>query len=336
MPRKIEVSHRTIIFTVLFLGLIWLIIQIIPIVLTLFIAVLLATALKPVVDTLRRYKIPTGISILLAYVVLIFFVVLSLSSVISPLIGQTTELAERLPDIFNQFGAWLESLGIPGVNGSLLAAQASQLGALPGNLVHFVIFLFSNVIGVVTVLVVTFYMLLERQNMERYLLAAFGTDRERQVKVFIERLEMRLGGWVRGELVLMVTVGLLSYIGLSLLGIDYALPLAIIAGFLEIVPNIGPIIAAIPAMLVALTISPVMSVAVAALYFLINQLENTLLVPNVMKRATGVNPLVTIIALAVGLKLGGTSGAILAVPILITLQSILMDLVGLSALRKEI
>lgn len=336
MPRKIEVSHKTIIFTVLFLGLIWLIIQIIPIILTLFIAVLLATALKPVVDTLRRYKIPTGISILLAYVVLIFFVVLSLSSVISPLIGQTTELAERLPDIFNQFGAWLESLGIPGVNGSLLAAQASQLGALPGNLVHFVIFLFSNVIGVVTVLVVTFYMLLERQNMERYLLTAFGTDRERQVKVFIERLEMRLGGWVRGELVLMVTVGLLSYIGLSLLGIDYALPLAIIAGFLEIVPNIGPIIAAIPAMLVALTISPVMSVAVAALYFLINQLENTLLVPNVMKRATGVNPLVTIIALAVGLKLGGTSGAILAVPILITLQSILMDLVGLSALRKEI
>lgn len=297
---------------------------------------LLATALKPVVDTLRRYKIPTGISILLAYVALISLVVLSLSSVISPLIGQTTELAERLPDIFNQFGAWLENLGIPGVNGSLLASQASQLGALPGNLVHFVIFLFSNLIGVVTVLVVTFYILLERQNLEQYVVVAFGTDRERQVKNFIERLETRLGGWVRGELVLMVAVGLLSYIGLSLLGIDYALPLAIIAGFLEIVPNIGPIIAAIPAMLVALTISPVMSVAVAALYFLINQLENTLLVPNVMKRATGVNPLVTIIALAVGLKLGGTSGAILAVPILITLQSTLMDLVGFSTIRKEL
>ncbi|MBI4028749.1 MAG: AI-2E family transporter [Candidatus Blackburnbacteria bacterium] len=336
MLRKTEISHRTIIFTVLFLGLVWVVIQIIPIIITLFIAVLLATALKPVVDTLRRYRIPTGVSILIAYIILISLVVLSLSSVISPLIGQTTELAERLPDIFNQLGLWLGSLGIAGVNGSLLSAQASQLGALPGNLVHFVIFLFSNLIGVVTVLVVTFYMLVERQNLEKYLLVTFGTDREKQANTFIEKLETRLGGWVRGELVLMLVVGLMSYVGLRLLGIDYALPLAIIAGFLEIVPNIGPIIAAIPAMLVALTISPIMSAAVAALYFLINQLENTLLVPNVMKRATGVNPLVTIIALAVGFKLGSTAGAVLAVPIVITLQTVLTDLVGLSTLRKNI
>ena len=336
MPRKIEVSHRTIIFTILFLGLAWFAVQVIPIIITLFIAVLLSTALNPVVDTLRHYKIPTAISILLAYIVLISLVVLSLSSVISPLIGQTTELVEHLPDIFNQLGVWLAGLGIPGINGNLLSAQASQLGALPGNLVHFVIFLFSNLIGVVTVLVITFYTLLERRNLDHYILLAFGQDREKQAKLFVEKLETRLGGWVRGELVLMLTVGLLSYVGLRLLGIDYALPLAIIAGFLEILPNIGPIISAIPAILVALTISPLMSVVVAALYFLIQQLENTLLVPNVMKRATGVNPLVTIIALAIGFKLGSTAGAVLAVPILIVLQTILTDLVGLNTLRKNI
>ena len=273
---------------------------------------------------------------MLAYIVLISLVVLSLSSVISPLIGQTTELVEHLPDIFNQLGVWLAGLGIPGINGNLLSAQASQLGALPGNLVHFVIFLFSNLIGVVTVLVITFYTLLERRNLDHYILLAFGQDREKQAKLFVEKLETRLGGWVRGELVLMLTVGLLSYVGLRLLGIDYALPLAIIAGFLEILPNIGPIISAIPAILVALTISPLMSVVVAALYFLIQQLENTLLVPNVMKRATGVNPLVTIIALAIGFKLGSTAGAVLAVPILIVLQTILTDLVGLNTLRKNI
>ena len=186
MPRKIEVSHRTIIFTILFLGLAWFAVQVIPIIITLFIAVLLSTALKPVVDTLRHYKIPTAISILLAYIVLISLVVLSLSSVISPLIGQTTELVEHLPDIFNQLGVWLAGLGIPGINGNLLSAQASQLGALPGNLVHFVIFLFSNLIGVVTVLVITFYTLLERRNLDHYILLAFGQDREKQAKETME------------------------------------------------------------------------------------------------------------------------------------------------------
>jgi predicted PurR-regulated permease PerM len=133
---------------------------------------------------------------------------------------------------------------------------------------------------------------------------------------------------VRGELTLMTIIGVLTYIGLSLLGIPYALPLAILAGFLEIIPGIGPILSAIPGILLGLTISPVMAIAAAALYFLIQQIENTVIVPKVMQKATGINPLVTMISLAVGFKMAGVLGAILAVPIVIVLHVFVVEILS--------
>ena len=118
----------------------------------------------------------------------------------------------------------------------------------------------------------------------------------------------------------MSIIGVLIYIGLRLLGIPYALPLAIFAGILEAVPNIGPVISAIPGVVIALTISPVMGLAAAALYFLVQQLENSVVVPKVMQKATGVNPLITILSLAIGFQLAGPLGAILAVPIVIVVH----------------
>jgi predicted PurR-regulated permease PerM len=131
---------------------------------------------------------------------------------------------------------------------------------------------------------------------------------------------------VRGELTLVLVIGLLSFVGLTLLGIPYALPLAVIAGVMEIVPVVGPIIAAVPAIAAALLISPVFALATAALYFVIQQLENHLIVPTVMNRAVGLNPLMTIIALMIGGRLLGIGGAILAVPIVVVLKIIITDI----------
>jgi predicted PurR-regulated permease PerM len=119
-----------------------------------------------------------------------------------------------------------------------------------------------------------------------------------------------------------------------ILGVPSALPLAILAGLLEIVPTIGPVIAAVPAVLVGFTVSPVIGIAVASLYFLVQQLENHLIVPKIMQKAVGVNPLVTILSLGVGFQLGGPIGAILAVPILIVLLLIASELLGLSAAKR--
>ena len=131
-----------------------------------------------------------------------------------------------------------------------------------------------------------------------------------------------MGSWVRGELTLMLAVGIFTYIGLSILGVEIALPLAILAGILEIVPNIGPIISAVPAVLVALTIHPLTALATASLYFLVQLAENNFLVPKIMQKAVGVNPLISILGLMIGFRLAGPAGAILALPSIIVIHTI--------------
>jgi predicted PurR-regulated permease PerM len=121
----------------------------------------------------------------------------------------------------------------------------------------------------------------------------------------------------------MVLIGFLVYLGLTLLHLEFALPLAILAGLLEIVPTIGPIVSAIPAVLVAISTSPVLALSVVALYFIIQQLENNLVVPLVMKRSVGLSPLVTILSVMIGARLAGVVGAILAIPAFLVIQSII-------------
>lgn len=325
MPKTIEISHRTVIFTALFLLLLWFLYQIRAIILGLFIAVLLMTALNPIVNKLVRFKIPRALSIFIVYIVIFGTLGVVLAGIIPPLLDQTATLATRLP-------TYLEQLGIVGIDERLVKEQLSQIGTIPADIVRLALALFSNLIVVFTVLVITFYLLLERDQLGKHLAFLFGEANEKRAQGFIDKFEKRLGGWVRGELILMTIVGFLTYVGLRFLGIHFALPLALLAGFLEIVPNIGPIISAVPAVLAGLTISPIMGLAVAALYFLVQQLENSVIVPKVMERSVGVNPLVTIISLAIGFKLAGVLGAILAVPVVLVLQVVAIEFFALKRL----
>ena len=158
-----------------------------------------------------------------------------------------------------------------------------------------------------------------------------GDEAAKKVMTIWLKVEERLGAWVRGQVTLAFTIGLSTFFGLTLLGIPYTFPLAILAGLLEIVPIIGPIIAAIPAILVAFTISPLLALATAALYFIIQQVEANLVVPLVMRKAVGLPPLVTIIGLMIGGKLGGIGGAILAIPIFVTLETIIKEYFALKS-----
>ena len=149
-----------------------------------------------------------------------------------------------------------------------------------------------------------------------------GDDLGDRLVIVVKDIEERLGAWVRGQLLLALIIGLASYLGLFILGISYVLPLALIAGILEMVPIIGPIISAIPAIIVALTVSPGLALAVAALYIIIQQLENNLIVPTVMHKVLGMPPLAILLALMVGGRLGGVVGIILAVPVLLVIQTV--------------
>lgn len=315
--RTVEISHRTIIFTVVFLLGLWFLWEIKQIILLFFIAFLVATALKPLVEVLAKFKIPRALSILIVYVLLFGGFGAVLASIIPPLVDQTQSLVNQLPD-------YLAKLGIYGIDGRSLGQQIGAVGELPVNLLRLATSVLSNLINLFVVLVLSFYMQLERKSLERRIAFFFGENAPR-VQETLNKIETRLGRWVRGEVLLMTIIAVLTYIGLRLLGIQHALPLALLAGFLEVVPNVGPLVSAVPATIVGFTVSPVMGISVIALYFLVQQLENSIIVPKIMQASVGLSPLVTLVALGIGAQIGGIMGAVLAIPMFVVIQVIVRD-----------
>lgn len=314
MPRKVEISHKTIVFTVVFLLSLWLLFFIKDIILQLFVALLVMTILNPMVTRLSTWKIPRALSIIVTYLILFGLLGFSLAGILPSLIDQTTGFANNLP-------TYLSGLGL----GNLISAQIedqllSQIGSIPAQVVHLSVSIVSNILTVFFVMVFAFYLLLARDKLDDQLSFFFGDEKRLAVKKVIDSLEVRLGGWARGELTLMLLVGTTNYIGLLLLGVPFAVSLAILAGLLEIVPYIGPIVAGAVATIIGLSISPLTGLAVAAMAFLIQQIENYVFVPKVMEKSVGVNPIISILALTIGFRLFGFSGVLIAIPMVITLQ----------------
>jgi predicted PurR-regulated permease PerM len=319
MAQKVEVSHRTIVFTVLFLLFLYVLFQIRQILTVFFIALVLMSAINPIVVRLEKMRVPRILGILLVYLLIFGVLGLIVAGLIPPLVAQTTVLLNRLP-------VYIRNLGLPALDHNFLANQLNQVGTLPANLLKITVGVFNNILAVFVLFVITFYLLIERKNLKDYLHFLFGTNGEKKAQKFIDSLEKKLGGWVRAQIILMLIIGMMSYLGLRLLGIDFALPLALLAGVLEIIPNVGPTISAIPAVLAGLAISPIMGLAVAALYFLIQQFENTVILPQVMARGTGVNPLVALVSLVIGYELGGVVGVILAIPAVLLIEVLMSEI----------
>lgn len=314
MPRKVEVSHKTIVFTVVFLLSLWLLFYIRDIIMQFFVALLIMAILNPLVTMLSRFRVPRALSIILTYLLVFGLFGASLAGVVPNLIDQTTGFADNLP-------TYLSSLGVGNLISEQLSNQLlSQIGSIPAQVVRLSVSIVSNVLTVLFVLIFAFYLLLARDRLDDQLSYFFGDEKKLEVRRVIDSLEVRLGGWARGELGLMVLVGATNYIGLSLLGIPFAVSLAILAGLLEIVPYIGPIVAGTLATIIGLSISPVTGLAVAAMAFLIQQIENYVFVPKIMEKSVGVNPIVSILALTIGFRLFGFVGVLIAIPMVITLQ----------------
>ncbi len=324
IPIRVEISYKTVIFTLAVLIALWLIIQIREIIVLVFISLILLSALLRPVEWLNARKIPRVISALIVYIILIALISFGISIIVPPLISQTSEFISKLPQIIWTINEFLVFNQIPGENlSSIISTQIQQFG---GDLISISSKIFSSIILVVTMFVFTFYLILEWKNVIRLAASSFSGKQEKKITNIISKVEKGLGGWVRGQLTLSITVGLLAYIGLRILALPFALPLALITGILEIIPIVGPIIAAIPATLVGLSISPVLALATIAVFIVVHQLENHLVVPMVMAKVVGIQPPVVIIALLIGAKLAGIGGAFLVIPVIIVAKIIIKEL----------
>ena len=317
MPHKIDISHKTVIFIALFILALWIIYLIRDLLIILFVAAIFVSALSPLVNFFIRLRLPNVLSIAVTYIILIAVVAGLIISIVPPLIEQSGKLIVNSPALVAQF------FNITNIDKSIFS---SELTSISKNLFSVTLSVFDNLLAIVFLLVLTFYMLLEKNNLENRFAAVFGS-REQRVRRSIVKIEEKLGAWLQGQVILSLLIALLSYIGLTILNIPYALPLAIIAGILEVVPVIGPIISAIPAIFLALTISPILSIVVAVMYLVIQQMENHLIVPQVMKRAVGLDPLIVILAIAIGSRLLGIAGALLAVPMAVVIQIIAAEII---------
>lgn len=324
MPQKVDISHKTVIFIAIFILVLWIVYLIRDLIIILFVAVIFVSALSPLVNFFVRLRLPKVLSIALTYIIIIAIVTGLIIGMLPPLIEQSSRLIVVSPSLLAQF------FNITNIDKTVFS---SELTSLSKNLFSITLSLFDNLLAVIFLLVITFYMLLEKDNLESRIASLFKSEQSssatkaERVRRSIVKIEEKLGAWLQGQLILSLLVGSLSYIGLTVLNIPYALPLALIAGVMEVIPVIGPIISALPAIFLALTISPLLSVMVAAMYLIIQQLENSLIVPQVMKRAVGLNPLIVILAIAIGSRLLGIAGALLAVPMAVVFQIIAAEII---------
>lgn len=317
MIKKVEISYKTIVFTVFFIVSLWFLYFIRDIVLQLFAALLLMTILNPIVNKLSKIKIPKTLSIIASYILIFGLFGFAIGILLPPLLEQTTNLANNLPKYLNDSGITKYA------SGDVVKEIVSQLGNLPGQIIKAGFSFFANIINILTVLIFAFYLLLIRDKFDKNLGSIFGKEKSVDALDLINLLEKRLGGWARGQLSLMFLVGVLSYVGFIILGIPYALPLALLAGIFEIVPYLGPIVASIPAIILGFSISPFVGGAAVGLAILIQQLENYVFVPKIMEKSTGVSPIITLISLAIGAKLAGITGMVISIPIVIIIQTLL-------------
>lgn len=296
-----------------------------------FAAILLASALEPMVTYLRaRLPLGRGATILAVYLAF-FAVVVGFALVVVPAaIGQAQGILTSLPPLFEDLRVRAADLRPPALSDSVTALI--DAGAVlfapapppnPDEVVEVGAAVAEAALAIATVLTLVFFWLLENARLQRYVLAYLPADRRAGARTAWNEIEVRLGQWVRGQLVLMGAMGVAAGIAYTLLGIPGALMLGLIAAVAEAVPIVGPLIGAIPAILVAATISPELALTVAGVYAVLQLVEGSVLVPQVMRHAIGISPFLVLVSLLIGGAAGGLVGALIAVPIAAAFEIVL-------------
>jgi predicted PurR-regulated permease PerM len=293
------------------------------VVLLVFLAVLLGAALEPVVGAIRgRIGIGRGLAIIVVYAAFIALVVGIAVFIVPAAFVQLSAALTRLPEFLDRVAGWADNLRpgalAEGITSLVDAARAPfQPGPPPDpSAVLGASLIVGQVAGaLITLLFLVFFWLTERPRLQRYVLAFAPQPRRAGIRDAWNEVETRLGLWARGQLLLMAAIGIATGIAYSIIGLPAALLLALIAALTEIIPIVGPFIGAVPAVLIATTISPETVVLTIAVYLALQAIEGNVLVPIIMRNSVGLSPFLVLVSLLVGGTVGGVLGAIVAVPV---------------------
>ncbi len=303
------------------------VLQAINALLVVFVSILLAAGLEPVTGWLRG-RTGRGRGLIVLFVFAGFFLVVAVLAllIVPSTITQLGQFSAKLPIILGQAHTWATGLrpealgaGLASVIDAVTKAVSPKTGSgalAPNTLVSAGLAAVDVVISVVSVLTLVYFWLTGHQHIQRFVLALLPADHRAGVREGWNEVEVRLGLWVRGQLILMGSIFTMMTVAYAVIGLENPLLLGAIAGLAEAVPIVGPALGAVPALLVALTSdSPEKAVLVAVVYVAIQMLEGNVLVPMVMRSSIGVPPFVVVVSLLVGAAVAGIVGAFLALPI---------------------
>jgi predicted PurR-regulated permease PerM len=320
--------------------LLWMLYTVRATLLTVYISALFAMGISPLVRMIERQRVipvgtrrlPRWLAILIIYAAVIGAIAGVAAMIVPPLVQQAEELWRSLPERIAQAQSWLIRRGIltheitlgEAVQQTPAGGGASAFATIFGAVRNVV----GGLFGVITVLLLTFYMLVESREIRSFFVRLFPIPQRRRVAAVSETVAQKVSAWLGGQLILSIIIGLTSALGLGLMGVPYFYVLALISAVGELIPMVGPILAAIPAILVAATVSPALAIGVAVFFVVQQQVENTVLVPKIMGRQVGLSAVNVIIALGVGSQLLGVVGAILSVPTAAIIQVLFEELVA--------
>ena len=303
-----------------------------------YVSGLFAMGISPLVQWFERnrwmpigQRLPRWLAILIIYAAIVATVGLILAMVIPPIVDQADALRKTLPDKIDQAQQQLIRIGILRrpitITEAIQQAPASGGATAATAIFGAVTTVLGGIFGLITILLLTFYMLVESQQIFAFFVTLFSAGRRAQVTAIIETVTTKVSAWLGGQLLLSLIIGSTSAIGLGLMGVPYFFVLALITAVGELIPMVGPVLSAIPAILVAVTVSPALAAGVALFFILQQQVENHVLVPKVMGRQVGLSAVTVIVSLGIGAQLLGIVGAILAVPTAAIIQVLVHELV---------
>jgi len=333
---RIELSTKFIIMLVIAVAVFFLWDKLIGVVVVLFFAFIIASAFLPIVRYLIAHKWPKWLAILVVYFVAIVLFSASIGVIFVPLINQLINLVNNAPELLKQIVDAVAEINLPFLNidrESIMTALNDYASNLTSNIIPTLAqgldgilstlgkmsAFFGGLLSLFATLFVSIYIISDHDTMLNYFVMRFiKEDQRKLIKSLVDNVEGKLGKWLLGQITLSFVIGFLVWLLLTILGVPFALPLAVLAGLLESVPNLGPIIASVPAILFALIGNgPINAILVVAGYVVIQQFENNLIVPKVMSGAVGIKPIAVLIGIMLGYSIAGVLGALLTVPVLV-------------------
>ncbi|OGG55321.1 hypothetical protein A3D62_01720 [Candidatus Kaiserbacteria bacterium RIFCSPHIGHO2_02_FULL_49_11] len=342
MPNKVNemvvhITTGTVIKSILLVLLVAAVFYLKELVLVVLTAVVIASAIEPATRWFVRHRFPRVVAVLIVYLIFFAFLLGFFYFFLPPVLSEAINFLVGLPSYLERFDSAspIENSLILGagevVNDFSVGGIAGELRALFSNFsqsfLSTITVVFGGVMSFVLIIVFSFYFAVQETGIDDFLRIITPLKYQKEVISLWKRSQIKIGLWMQGQLILALIVGMLVYLGLTILGVKYALLLAVIAAIFELIPVFGPILSAIPATIIGFVDGGVtIGLLVIGLYTIIQQFENHLIYPLVVTKVVGVPPLLVILALIVGAKLAGFLGIILSVPVAAVIQEFVTDL----------